>query len=375
MAPAQNVLVIGGGFVGSIIARDLAASGYATTVGDIDASLEAALAPHGVKFMSLDCTDAAAVTAAASAADLVVGCVPSRFGLAMLRAVVEAGRPCVDISFTPEDVFAELGELARARGATVVFDCGVAPGIPNMLYGGALAEARAAGQALNRADYYVGGLPVDEGVNGDWGYFSLFNVHDAIDEFVRPARFKLNGEIRTEPAGSGRFMKDFSHVAGRPMNLECWNSDGLRSMLRLPVPNMKEMTLRYPGHVEKMVAMREAGEFAPGPELDAAAKRLLGVEWTRPEGAKDCIVMEIEVEQDDGKKWSYRVYDEMENEIPAMSRCTGYMATSTLDVLAQGLFTQAGVFALEHVGAEKPAFDALLEGLNKRGVSVTRHEQ
>ena len=224
-----------------------------------------------------------------------------------------------------------------------------------------------------RADYYVGGLPLERGVNGEWEYFGMFNTYDTIDEFVRPARTMVDGKETVFEAGSGRFMMDVSHVVGRPLELEAWYSDGLRSLLTLPIPNMKEMTLRYPGHVAKMVALREAGEFAPGAKLDATAKRFTEADWRKPAGAVDMLCMVLEFENA-AAKWSYTVYDEAVDGIPAMSRCTGYMATSSLDVLASKAFDAPGVHALEHVAANKGAFDTLMAGLARRGIKVVRKD-
>ena len=125
----KKVIVLGGGLVGGVIARDLADDPtLQVTVVDRDEGVLARLKQRAnVATQRADLADPAAVTALAS---LKVTDVEPL----VARAVIEAGRDCVDISFMPEDA-RQLDDLARQRGVTVVVDCGVAPGMSNLLLG------------------------------------------------------------------------------------------------------------------------------------------------------------------------------------------------------------------------------------------------
>ena len=79
--------------------------------------------------------------------DLVVGAVPGFMGFATLKAVLEADKDVVDISFFDEDPFL-LDDLARERGRIAIVDCGVAPGCSNLVLGRMAAE-------LDRVDSFV----------------------------------------------------------------------------------------------------------------------------------------------------------------------------------------------------------------------------
>ena len=85
--------------------------------------------------------------------DLVIGAVPGALGFATLRTVIEAGRDVVDISFFPEDALA-LDALAREKNVTAVVDCGVAPGLCNIIAGHHHRKS-----PLTHYECLVGGLP------------------------------------------------------------------------------------------------------------------------------------------------------------------------------------------------------------------------
>ena len=133
-----NVAVLGGGMVGAVIARDLAADPECSvTLVDVDAArLEATRAASSdpLETTVADCSDPAVVTGLCDDHELIVGAMPGRFGFRVLQAVIESGRNFCDISFMPEDAW-DLDELARSHGATCVVDMGVAPGMSNLLGG------------------------------------------------------------------------------------------------------------------------------------------------------------------------------------------------------------------------------------------------
>ena len=141
--------------------------------------------------------------------------------------------------------------LAQQHGVTVLTDCGVAPGMDNIILGyhHALME-------VDAFECYVGGLPVKR--SWPYEYKAPFSPIDVVEEYTRPARVVENGKIVTKPA-----MSDAEYIDIDPIGtLEAFNTDGLRTLLKtMKVPNMKEKTLRYPGHIEYMRVLRETGLF------------------------------------------------------------------------------------------------------------------
>jgi len=299
-----------------------------------------------------------------------VGAVPGFLGFATLKAVLEADKDVVDISFFNEDPFL-LDGLARERGRIAIVDCGVAPGCSNLILGRMAAE-------LDRVDSfacYVGGLPVVR----TWPFElkAVFSPIDVIAEYTRPARFKRFGEMVILPALTEVEPVDFPGVG----TLEAFNTDGLRTLLRMDVPSMVEKTLRYPGHAEKMRMLRETGFFgtelleAGGARvrpLDVTAK-LLFASWQLGPGEEDFTVMRIVVEGEKGGRRSRHTWDlldrfDRQTGTTSMARTTGYTCTAAVRMVAAGLYDHKGISPPELVGRDAGAYAFMMSELAARGV-------
>lgn len=375
----MKALVLGAGRVGRVIAADLAdAPGLDVTAADVSPdALEGARAHArtAVRTVEADLSDPAMVRELAGGADLVVGALPSAIGFGAVRAVLEAGRPCCDISFMPEDA-RDLDGLAAERGVTAVFDMGVAPGMSNVL------AARAA-LKLDRCEairIYVGGLPREP--EGPFGYKAAFAPADVLEEYTRPARQVEEGRVVAHDALSGVERVDLPGVG----ELEAFHTDGLRSLADSGLaPSMREKTLRYPGHAALMRAFRDLGLFATEPvEIDGAevvprelTARLLFPLWRYEEGEEDLTVMRVEVEgRKDGSErrivWDLLDRYDHERGESSMARATGFPCALVARMLAEGGIEGAGVLPPEALARRTGLVDALLEGLAARGVRFRR---
>jgi saccharopine dehydrogenase-like NADP-dependent oxidoreductase len=288
--------------------------------------------------------------------------------------VIEAGVDMVDISFLEQDPF-ELDELARGRGVVAVVDCGIAPGWSNLVAG----HMEAVLDRVDRFVCYVGGLPTLR--RWPYEYRAVFSPIDVIAEYTRPARMILNGREVTRSALSGVELLDLPGVG----TLEAFNSDGLRTLLHtLQIPLMKEKTMRYPGHAERMRMLRETGFFGEEPidvrgvpirPIDLTA-RLLFPAWQLGEHEEDLTVMRVEVEGElDGRahRRTYELLDRFDREtgVTSMARTTGYTCTAVVDVLSRGMYTQPGVAPPEYLGRTEGVFEAVNTYLAERGVEFT----
>ena len=227
-------------------------------------------------------------------ADLVVGAVPGFMGYRTVERVLQEGKPMVDISFFPEDAFG-LDRLAREAGVCCLVDCGITPGLSNLILG------RMEEHLDETTSFHclVGGLPVER--TWPWEYKAPFSPGDVIEEYVRPARLRRGGVEITLPALSEVELVDFPGLG----SLEAFNTDGLRSLLRTcKAPDMVEKTMRYPGHAVRMRILREAGFFSTE-EVQAASgvvrprdvtEALLFSAWQFEEGEPDLTVMRIVIE-------------------------------------------------------------------------------
>jgi lysine 6-dehydrogenase len=373
----MKITVLGAGMVGGAIARDLAQEPtFRVTVVDRDGdalSRLSKLAP--VATTRADLSDPVAVTAAVGPADLAVCAVPGFLGFQTLRTILQAGKNVVDISFFPEEALF-LDDLARQKGVTAVVDCGVAPGLCNIMAGhavGLLDEASA-------YSCYVGGLPVVR--TWPYEYRSVFSPVDVLEEYTRPARQVEHGQEVTLPALSDVELLDFPGLG----TLEAFNTDGLRTLRHtLRLNSMKEKTLRYPGHANLMRVFRESGFFGAEPvnvsgqmvrPLDLTS-RLLFAQW-RPSGAgqeEDITIMQVVVEgRKDGRftKHAFYLLDHYDRAsgVTAMARTTGYTCAIVARQVAGGLFKRPGICPPEYLGQTPGCWDDLMAGYAGRGIHV-----
>jgi saccharopine dehydrogenase-like NADP-dependent oxidoreductase len=278
----------------------------------------------------------------------------------------------------PEDPLT-LDAAAKKSRATVVVDCGVAPGLSNMLSGVAAAELA----PCRSIAICVGGLP--RRPKPPFNYKAAFSPADVIEEYTRPARLVEGGKIVTRPALSDVEPVEFSGVG----TLEAFNTDGLRTLTRtLKVPSMKEKTLRYPGHAALMLAFREAGFFGEEPvKAGGAAVRpldlsrvLLTRAWTYEEGEEgeeDLTVMRVVAE---GMRrgapariaWEISDLFDRATRTTSMSRVTAFPAALVARRIAAGTIRGPGIIPPEHLAATPGLVDKLLDELRTRGVRIDR---
>ncbi len=366
---AKNIIVLGAGLVGSAIAKDLAKEHNVTSV-DINKEALEKLGSLGISTQVVDLSKAGEVKKTVASFDLVIGAVPGFMGYAMVKEVIETKIDIVDISFFPEDPF-ELNELAKENGVTVVTDCGVAPGMGNIILGYHNKKMK-----VNRYECLVGGLPVVR--EWPYEYKAVFSPIDVIEEYIRPARYVQNGHLITKEALSDAELIEFDRVG----TLESWNSDGLRTLAKtMKIPNMIEKTLRYPGCIEYIKVLRESGFFsydeievngAKIRPVDVTAK-LLFPKWKLKSGEEDFTVMRIRIEgEEDGKSKNLEYYlldkYDRENQIISMARTTGYTCNAVANLVLDSKFNRKGINPPEYVGEEEYNFKYVKNYLEERGV-------
>ncbi|MGB9907297.1 MAG: saccharopine dehydrogenase family protein [Candidatus Saccharicenans sp.] len=370
----MKIIVLGAGLVGRAMALDLATEkDFRVTAADQDKTRLEELAARGLATIKTDLSRPENLTEVIRDQDLVLNALPGWLGFKTLRTSMESGKNVVDIAFFPEDPF-ELDGLAREKGLAAIVDAGVAPGLSHLLAAYGLSQLDR-GQSLH---IYVGGLPLVR--QWPFEYKAVFSPLDVIEEYLRPARMKENGQLVTRPALSDPEFLEFEELG----TLEAFNTDGLRTLLRtLDLPEMKEKTLRYPGHREKMLMLRETGFFDSSPvdigglpikPLEFTARILFSRLQLKP-GDEDLTVLRVAVAgEKDGRptRLTFELLDRFDRVqgIHSMARTTGYTATMLARALARNLVKMKGIIAPERLGFQPEIFAFVRKGLEARGITI-----
>lgn len=377
----MKVIVLGSGKIGSIMAREFASSveGARITMADIDEgrAKSAASAIPGSDWITIDTTDYEDLVGKICGYDMVLGALPGDYGYMSIKASIEAGANMVDISYTVEDPLG-LDTMAKEKGVTVVPDCGVAPGLSNILVGYAASRL----DTVKTAHFMVGGIP--EKPVPPLGYTITWSADGLVDEYVRDVSIIKGGEKVTVPALSGLEEIEFPGVG----TLESFYTDGLRTLADSieGVESMWEKTLRYPGHVEKVRLLRDLGFFDDKPVKTLVGEvspkyvtaRLFERTLWMPE-VGDLLAMRIEVSGKIGgedKTYEYRLIDYFNHEtgVSAMARTTGYTAAIVAAMMAKGKITGTGVLTPESLARDPEFTEGVIAELGKRGVKVEEVE-
>lgn len=380
----MKILVLGGGQQGSAAAFDLLRTSAVDQVTLADARVDELppfLTPHvggRLRVEQLDARDAEAVRAVMRGADAVVCALPYYFNLEMTRLALEAGAHYCDLGGNTEIVGEqkELDERARAAGLSVVPDCGLAPGMVNILAQDGIDTL----DEVYAVRIRVGGLPRHP--RPPLNYQIVYSMHGVLDYYTTPVLVLEDGEPTEVDALSGLETVDFPAPVG---TLEAfYTAGGISTMpyrYRGRIPVMEYKTLRYPGHAYLMRAIRDLGLL----DLDAVqvdgqpvVPRHAFIEIVSPklrnDDGDDLVAMQVVVEGTaGGEKASVRfdlvdAYD-AEHGITAMMRTTGYSLALTGVMQADGRIAP-GVHTPDEC---VPPGDYLRE-MAARGVAIDRKE-
>jgi len=368
----KKIAVLGAGMVGAAIALDLCKNFEVCSFDISEKNLQNLKnRSASIQTKQTDLSNYEAYDEWLSKFDLVVNAVPGFMGYQTLETLIRLKKNTVDISFFPEDAL-QLNEMAVKNGVTAIVDCGVAPGMSNLVLGRYNEEMQ-----VENFFAMVGGLPKVR--VKPFEYKAPFSPIDVIEEYTRPARYVENGFVVTKPALSDPELIHFDKVG----TLESFNTDGLRSILHTMkhIPNMKEKTLRYPGHIALIQSLQQAGFFSEAPilvnsqlvkPLDITSKILFD-QWKLQPTEEEFTIMSIVVQgikNGQKQKIEYFLYDEYDavTATSSMSRTTAYSCTAAVNLLSNHLFNEKGVFPPELIGKHPVCFDYILKYLAERNV-------
>ncbi|MDB4883042.1 MAG: Saccharopine dehydrogenase [Gemmatimonadetes bacterium] len=377
----MRMLVLGAGLQGSACTYDLLQNPEVSQVRLADLHfdhLPEFLKPHsGPRLIptTLDVRDRDAVLAVMRESDAVMSAIPYYFNLALAECAVEAGVHFCDLGGNTEIVFQQkaLAERAAAKGVTIVPDCGVAPGMVNILAEHGIRQL----DSVQSVRIYVGGLP--QAPEPPLNYQVVYSLEGVFDYYTTLSWVLREGKRTQVRALSERELVDFPAPTG---TLEAFHTAGGLSTMAFryegEIPEMEYKTLRYPGHAEIMETVRELGLLDLEP-IDVKGTKVIprdlfvavvGPKLSKPKGRDLLALRVIVVGTKDGKPAERRFdlidrYDEAHG-ISAMMRTTGFSLSITGQMQVRKQIGPPGVWTPDEC---VPA-ELYLTELRARGVDI-----
>jgi lysine 6-dehydrogenase len=377
----MRMLVLGAGLQGSACAYDLLQNDEITRVrlADLDIGhMPHFLAPYSGKRLiptPIDVRDKDAVRALMRESDAVMSAIPYYFNFDLATLAAECGVHFCDLGGNTDIVFQQktLDSEARAKGITIIPDCGLAPGMVNIL-------AQRGIDAMDTTDevrIFVGGLP--QHPEPPLNYQIVYSLEGVLDYYTTLSWVVRNGKRQHVKALSEREPVKFDAPVGE---LEAFHTAGGLSTMAFryegKIPTMEYKTLRYPGHAQIMEAIRDLGLLELEP-IDVKGVRVaprdvavaaMGPRLKKPEG-KDLVALRVIVRgTKDGraKTITFELVDRYDEEkgISAMERTTGYSLSITGQMQARGEAGPPGV----HTPDESISATKYISELARRGVNI-----
>jgi lysine 6-dehydrogenase len=382
----MRMLVLGAGLQGSACAFDLLQNPDVREVRLADLNVEHLapfLAPYsGPRLIPtrLDVRARDAVLALMRQSDAVMSAIPYYFNFPLAEFAVEAGVHFCDLGGNTEIVSKQRGlnAQAAAKGVTVIPDCGLAPGMVNVLAQYGISQL----DSVDAVRMFVGGLPQQP--EPPLNYQIVYSLEGVLDYYTTLSWVLRDGKRHQVTALSERERVQFPSPVGE---LEAFHTAGGLSTMPFryegKIASMEYKTLRYPGHAHIMEAIRDLGLLSLEP-VDVKGTKVvprdavvatIGPKLRKPEG-RDLVALRVIVsgtKNGTPRKLSWELIDRYDERhgISAMMRTTGYSLSITGQMQARGEITPAGV----HTPDECVPPQRYIEELGKRGIHIATSDE
>lgn len=377
----MRMLVLGAGLQGSACAYDLLQNPDVTQVRLADLHVDHIpefLKPYSGERLiptPLDVRDHEAVRALMREADAVMSAIPYYFNGELAKLAVEVGTHFSDLGGNTEIVHQQktLDAQAKAKGVTIIPDCGLAPGMVNILAEYGIKNL----DSVDSVKIFVGGLP--QHPEPPLNYQIVYSLEGVLDYYTTLSWVLRDGKKLQVTALSEREPVTFDAPVG---TLEAFHTAGglsdMAARYEGKIPSMEYKTLRYPGHAQIMEAIRELGFLGLDP-VDVKGTKIIprdlavavmGKKLTKPKGL-DLVALRVVVT---GTKngaaktlgWELVDYYDEQHGISSMMRTTGYSLSITGQLQARGEIKPAGVYTPDEC---MPA-ELYIAELAKRGIKI-----
>ena len=379
----MKFLVLGAGAQGSACAFELLQRPEVDRVvlADLNVNKPRPFLKHflggALELLTLDATDEVAVRSAVEGVDGVASALPYYFNLDMTRLAIASKANFCDLGGNTEivDQQRKMTVEAQEQDVSVVPDCGLAPGMVNILAQGGI-------DALDKTEsvkIYVGGLP--QVPEPPLNYQLVYSLEGVLDYYTTPVLVLEGGEVLDKEPLTGVETVTFEALGELEAFLTAGGISRMPYRYRGLIPSMSYKTLRYPGHCELMKSIRNLGLMDLDPvEISGASViprdlliKVLDTKLRKPSG-EDLVVMRVVIEGVIGgapRTVTYEMIDyyDRDQEITAMMRTTGYSLAATAYMQAVGLIPK-GV----HTPSECVPAEIYIQQLANRGIVIERSE-
>jgi lysine 6-dehydrogenase len=343
-------LVLGAGIVGSAAVWDLRRRDHDVSVADTDAdAVHQLAAAYGATPIIADAADSMELMELLAIHDVVVSAIPYRYGYTVASAALATNTHYLDFGGNPSVVAAQkrMDNDAAANEVMIVPDCGLAPGLANVLAEDLIRNA--AQVPIDSVQIRVGALPKNP--HGTLNYQLAFNAAGLVNEYAEPCEVLVDGRHATvEPLAN---LEDVEWPGWGP--LEAFSTAGGTSTMCVlhedRVRSLEYKTLRYPGHGEVFRAFYEMGMFDESQRriggVDVAPRSVLldTLNRTLPRDEPDIVLVRVWMDQA-GTRTTLQLEDETHGAFSALARTTAFPATALADLIVTGRVMRPGVLSM-----------------------------
>lgn len=367
----MKALVFGAGMMGTALAYDLKQSNFEPTIADVDKKRgEEAAAYAGAEAVTCDVTDEKAVLKLMGDCDAAVSAVPYFFNYELAKSAVKAGCHFCDLGGNNDIVSKELSlhEKAAENDVLIIPDCGLAPGMTNVIAALGIQETQA-----EEVHIRVGGLP--QIPKPPLNYTLVFSVHGLLNEYKEPAVVIRNGKVLNVES-----LTEIEEIDFPPIGvLEAFQtSGGTSTLVQTYKDTIKELdykTIRYKGHCAKMKVLFDVGMCSEDPvqvgKCTVTPRAVLSkvLEEILPHQDKDMVLLRVTARGEEEKIYEMIDYYDETLEMTAMARTTAFPTSIIAQMMADGTITERGALPPERVVPP----EMFLEELEKRQIII--HER
>jgi lysine 6-dehydrogenase len=371
----MKILSIGCGYIGSVLAEEIVHNLDFKKMIICDSTKEkieetAKKLGNKVFPLELDISNYSNLLEIIDNVDLVIGLSPGRLGFNVMKACVEKKKNLIDLSFMAENPL--FFQKSALEGEVIIIpDCGVAPGLSNILIGKASSQL----DEVEDVVIYVGGLP--QNPVPPLNYKVTWCVEDLFEEYTRKAKIIRNGKTVEVDALEGLEKVEFEGLG----KFEAFFTDGVRTLHdTIKANNLWEKTLRYSGHAEKIKLIKKLGLLKKEPitSINISPWEFMCKFWEENLSffeEKDFVLMRIKVSGRKGSAKFVHIYevvdyfDEKRN-ITAMGRSTAYTAFAVIKLMIENRIGRKGVIPPEILGMDKKLCEEIEHTLKEKGLVI-----